>query len=364
MNNEQITKNPIQDLIDRLDDSKDIKILEKKSRNKRWSYFGALITFAITIAGIAVAAISYSGVIEANSFTGYQFVIILAIVIFVVFLFALLYVLLMKSTLSDLSRSYSDIRKIANFFKIIFDQSDKQNKINVSISENIKYAPVSNLITWENSKDIEIESKEVWAYSYSLKWLNEEYKTEEGERIIRMREILVELLAYPTHRYLFITPKKKSDTNLKSNPINKAISEFIIELEKEEPLKSEERKKILRENDLPENLITKFKNKVKLTKDEIKNFRLEKRFRSIEIDYSIPIPNDFAIYKGFSEGNNHSKKIVVFNTADFNDNDTNSNKSKDERKYDLRFYKKDHVNRVEEWFVNVWKQKTEQGLYD
>ena len=289
-----------------------------------------------------------------------------------------------KKIIKRLSTQHTDFLKIIDVFKNI------ENGLS-PISKNLREAPISNLITWGNSKDIEIESKEVWAYSYSLEWLTKEKNK-------RIKEILVELLVYPTHRYLFITPIKTTNPNLNSNPIKKAISEFktmlvtnkslsdeerevilkylhenlinkfkkkdISEiktmLETDKSLSDEEREKNLNEIDLFEKLINKFENEIKLTTDEIETFGLDKRFCSKEIDYSIPIPNDFAIYKGFREGNSISKNIVVFNTGDFKNNDN----SADENKYDLRFFKKDHVDNVESWFVNVWKEKTGQDLYD
>lgn len=215
----------------------------------------------------------------------------------------------LDSTISNLYTNNESLEeKIISLNTTITSLDEKITKV-VSISENIKKAPLSNLISWGDAGNIETLAKKVWAVSYSLRWLDDK----------RTGQILKELKMYQEHEYHFI-------------------------LVKEDPVERDA-------------IYTKINNKI-IDFDRINETSIKDRFIIKKINQDnllIPIANDIAIYQSFID-DDATQDIVVINTHEFCDNNSN-HEIKDEdldNNFDFRFKKDIQVSRLKIWYENFW----------
>ncbi len=187
-------------------------------------------------------------------------------------------------------------------FKDMFDKI--QNGL-----DNIKNAAFTNIISWRNAGQIEIDAEKVWAISYSLKWLSE----------VRINQILKELDKYPEHKYRFILVKYDK---IKRDAIYTKINKKILYFDR-------------------------------INKTNLKTRFIIKKIKSENI--LLPISNDIAIYQSFVSGD-EMQNIVVINTREFNDNENNHEiKEEDlDNKFDIRFQEPIQVSRLITWYDSFW----------
>ncbi|NVN96676.1 hypothetical protein HXX01_00240 [Candidatus Nomurabacteria bacterium] len=209
---------------------------------------------------------------------------------------------------------HADLVVVMRIFETLSNKLDDNNlKLSKflsqteTISQNLQNAPVSSLISWHNSELIEIQSKKVWAFSYTLKWLDEK----------RVLDILKELSDKKDHEYHFILAN--TDVVARNEKV-KSISDKISDF------------------------------------DRINNTNIAARFIVKPVtkgDFLFSIPNDIAIYQDFLEGDK-TTSIVVINTEEFcNNNGVIHDK---ERNFDIRFSELRQVNRIIEWYKKYWSR--------
>jgi len=195
----------------------------------------------------------------------------------------------------------------------VFEELEKMLENNVprieTASKNLRTAPVSNLITWEDSHNIEVEAKKVWAFSYSLKWL-----TQNEHR--RVHEILEELKNDNEHEYHFILAKSDS---VETETIQTTIQTFITDFDRNNNTQTKDR------------FIIKIISKPKLL---------------------FPIPNDIVICQNFIEGG-EEKNIVVITSTELTDKTGNIEFDKT---FDIAFREPIQITRVVKWYEDIWKK--------
>lgn len=219
-----------------------------------------------------------------------------------------------------LAKQHADLVTVMEIFEAVKENVDKNNSElskfitqSKTISKNLKSAPVSSLISWGDSGNIEILSKKVWSVSYSLFWLNK----------YRVNEILNELHHNKDHEYRYIIipddnlPKGEKDITVVK------INNWIIDFDR------------INKTNLKDRFI------IKKAKDKL----------------FFPLPNDISIYQSFIN-DDETSSIVVINTHEFCDNrHTHEIKKEDlDKNFDLRFKEPIQVNRLVKWYDNFWKE--------
>jgi hypothetical protein len=281
-------------------------------------YFSTIIALIAAFAGITLTAINYFSVLgDIDKTILFQQYLFLGIFILILLLiFSLLYWLVIRLISKNISQNYLGYSEVSKEMKNYCEILIAQNALNNLLTENIHRAPVSHLITWRNSADIEYRSRIVWSISYTLQWLNDN----------RIKCIIEELVDKRDNEYKFIyIGDNESDGLIIKDRVDSIISSTIISL---------------------------YKNK----KDILK---IRERFR-IEIakNRKIPIPNDVCIYREFQEGFNNCKEIVVINMKEFEETEN----CDIDNNYDLKFENEKSRYRVKSWFIQTWNEITGENL--
>ena len=250
-------------------------------------------------------------------------VIIIIIFVMVIAIIAIVSVSLQDTrTIKNLTERHTDIITVLKSFNTLEKVFAKYvPKIEIA-SKNINNSPISNLISWETSERYEKAAKEVWSFSYSLRWLTEDTN--------RIEEKCFELLRNQDNKYYYILATKDSDNRQNIlDTINNKIAKFDID-----------------------------------NNSYVKSRFLVKAITTANFEY--PAPNDISIYINVFRDVNRSddntkleyNNIVVINTEEFSKVSNKHHYSKDAENYDILFNEECQVNRVKNWYKMLWESIT------
>jgi len=224
-------------------------------------------------------------------------------------------------------KQHIDIGVVLQMFNALEkDFEEKEHKMDDYLKEieetskNLAKAPVTNLISWDTSEEYEKKAKEVWSFSYSLNWLDDK----------RIEDKCFELLKNHHHRYRYLLAEEnETSRNTTINRINCKIIKF----------------------------------------DSEHNSEVLKRFNVMSLKTRrvlFPVPNDVSIYQGaLSDAIDRDNKlaynnIVVIATEEIKDTDNRSFRHNRDRidveKYDIMFKDEIQVQRVIEWYEDMWNK--------
>lgn len=282
-----------------IDDSKDAIKLE-------WfKHFSIIIGFCAAFTGLIVTSIHYINTIRDYKILFAEYIVIAIIVLTIISIFSMFYLLFLRKISKKLTNNYLGYDKVTKKYVEMCRLLARQSAVNFMVTENIQRAPVSHLISWRHSADIECRSRMVWAISYTLKWLDRE----------RIKTIAEELKEKPSDEYRFIYIGKKTEI------CKSILVDFYC-----------------------------FVDSFDISDESLKN-RFQIRVYNGD---NLPIPNDICLYKGFEEGNNKDKQIVVINTKEFD----GANGNNPEMNFDLRFDNDESCQRIIDWFNKTWPECT------
>lgn len=215
--------------------------------------------------------------------------------------------------IKDVSEHYVGLKEVLEIFEALADNmSEFSTQVN-----RLKEAPVvSYLITWENSRKMEVDAIKVWSFSYSLWWLTE-------NNFQRVDDILEELNSkeFESHEYHYILFDPTNEKRQIIKDIRKKIDDF----------------------------------------DKLNNCKIAKRFvlqRIIKSTLFFPIPNDIVICQTYAyETNGENKKgkdaIVITTKKEGVENSNN------DLGYDILINDEKQVRRVIQWYDNFWDSITQ-----
>ncbi|MDR1090059.1 MAG: hypothetical protein LBL79_03205 [Prevotella sp.] len=242
----------------------------------------------------------------------FPLIIFFGVVLFFIFLFCYLTKKISESLSKNSLDFLSEIETAEQKYEELDRRMNDYLESNKKISENIKNAPISYLLSWEESINCEKEADSIHGITYDLAWVKDQ-----------VDNIFNNLKSNPTKIYKYIV-LQKSASNLYE--IERKVREVISQ----DPS----------------------------MKQEIKD-RFKIKCYNPRNGFSLPLPNDIALYeiKG--------KKFLVMSPRPVEETIRNS---KDESytytSYDVRFIDQIHVYRVEKWFTNVWDESKEIELAD
>jgi len=256
-----------------------------------------------------------------NNLLRTDMIVMIIFVIVVAFISILIISLTGRSIINKLSSRHLNIITVLESFNTIENSFANYVPEIKKISTNLKRAPVSDIITWEESREMEVDALYVWSFSYSLWWLTEnEFK--------RVNDILDELRENNDHEYHYILydPENKQEQTIRD--IRRKIDMY----------------------------------------DRVYNCKIADRFilkRITESEY-FPLPNDIVICQtyGFEtkeekKGEKKAKDAVVVNTKrepKFYEDKRGFNENEKNQGYDFVFRHKEQVERVIDWYADLWKK--------
>ncbi|MDB5227813.1 MAG: hypothetical protein JWN78_2006 [Bacteroidota bacterium] len=322
----------IKDLLQKINDGSKHDEVKLDLHKAQLDYWAKSVGLAVAVIGIVLTIISLTGINklpEEKTFI-YLYLGTAAFVFFIIFA-TVLYFQITRIT-DQLAKNYADFKTVLETFIYLEDTYNlkiinlgKQISIAEATAKNIANAPLSNLISWNQSGKLELEASRVFAISIDLSWVNNQDKLE---------EIFMDLRANPDDKYFYIVTSN-SETALKNiNDINTFLAK---EIQNNPEIKYKERFKIIKLIDLE--------------KDGCKIFP--------DGNFTLPIPNDIVIYKKITAG--RVEKTAVISTQTITKTNQRSADELDNN-YDVKFTDHNAVSRIELWFKRTWEEITTENI--
>ena len=321
-----MSSSKIDDLISTLESASktnDVKLEIQKAQLDFWSKFVSATLSIVAITVAIFAALDLKSISDPDKRVALYLIIFASSVFVLYFMFHWIF---MKKIMRHLVGNYSHTKTVLEVFKVIegnlnekMAELDTQTSITKIASENLANSPLSNLISWHHSAELEIQATRVYAISIDLSWVNNDEQ---------LNKIIEDLKKNLTDRYYYIVASS-------SNDVDRNILEITNRINREETsapnLNIKSRFQIKRLCDLKIDGIQVFKDR----------------------SFLLPIPSDIVVYKC------DTKSTVVIST----DKIKTERKTEDYIKnYDVKFDNKHQVSNIELWFKKIWKELTGEEI--
>ena len=210
----------IKDILDEIKNetkNNDVKVDIEKAQLDYWS---KLISVALAAIGIVLGAMGVFGINKLPE--GREYIYTYSIITAVIFLglFFMLFLLLTKRITFYLAKNYTRLKDALEILDSTNNDynvkiNELQNQLNTAqlTTQNIANSPISNLISWYESGNLEIQANRVFAISINLNWLNEKV----------LNHIFDDLENNLDDKYFYIVAEKSPKTVAKVNKIKKII---------------------------------------------------------------------------------------------------------------------------------------------
>ncbi len=315
----------IKDILDEIKNetkNNDVKVDIEKAQLDYWS---KLISVALAAIGIVLGAMGVFGINKLPE--GREYIYTYSIITAVIFLglFFMLFLLLTKRITFYLAKNYTRLKDALEILDSTNNDynvkiNELQNQLNTAqlTTQNIANSPISNLISWYESGNLEIQANRVFAISINLNWLNEKV----------LNHIFDDLENNLDDKYFYIVAEKSPKTVAKVNKIKKLISKKDSE-----------------------KLELKIKDRFNLA--NLYDLKICDELVYGEGSYTLPIPYDTVIYKS------EKFRTAVISTKEVPENITDEDLMKN---YDVKFTDEEQVDRIEFWFKNTWEKLTGENI--
>lgn len=304
----------------------DVKIEIIKAQLDFWSKFASGVLSMIAVV-IAIGAYFNLKSVQDSDRRVYFYLIVLAAGLFLIYV--VYHTLFSNRIVGHVVKNYGNLNKIISIFIEIeetlnkkFDELDRQTSVARDAAENLANAPLSNLISWHHSAELEKEANRVFAITIDLSWASNNKQLD---------VIFNDLIANEGDKYFYLVT---SSSDVVQKNLKRIKDRLLKEIANHPSKDLANRLQIQMLADIEYDGVKIYKNK----------------------NFLLPIPNDIVIYKG-----NNIKPTVVISTkvvqTERDDNDLVNN-------YDVKFNDVDQVENIELWFNQTWIQLTGKSIYD
>jgi len=236
------------------------------------------------------------------------------------------------------------IEKAKEVPKSLTDELNKQISSAKELTSVLKDLSSPHLIHWDRSAELELNAETVYAISPDFNWLKH---IEERTKKLRFYSVIYDAIKHPDDKYMYLATDMAAVQKIdsfkrlivecqnKSNDIN----EFINKRLREDNLTYEHYVSSI--NSLSERII--FKNLLSI------NYYSSKRF-------TLPIPSDIVLYENTrykNESQDVKSTYLVISIIPVKDSDKNNNIL---MQYDAIFKNSEQIDKVKEWFIEVWRE--------
>lgn len=318
--------NKIDKLIELISNETKINDVKIEVGKAHLDFISKLISVVIAAIGIILGVIGITGVNKLPDERTYIYYVLTFSATIFVLVFYILYRKQTNKIIEYQAKNFGHLKTVLETFSSLeesykskTENLDKQLGIAKETAKNIANSPLSNLISWQQSGEMEIESDRVFAISIDLEWINNEKK---------LNEIFNDLKEKKGDKYFYILTSN-SEKALKN--YNDVIG-FLTE----------------QANLFPNDKLDERFQVVKLIDYKVGGCKVYE-----DGNFTLPIPNDIVIYK------KERKKVVVISTATVTRDRDNSDEI---NKYDVKFTDDHQVARVELWFKRIWKEITSTSI--